>query len=379
MKTQRSVVLLIRNIINKYGIIILASVFSLVVYSCSKEDPISPGNEDPAPSKLVELTAIIDSIINHNVTTNDPSIAIAVTYNGILKHSKAYGKANLEQNLNADANTPYFLCSISKTFTSILTLICQERGLLNVEDKIGDYFPSFPEEWSEITIHHLLTHQSGIPDFINDLNYIPEGISNEEAIDYVLENSTLNFEPGSGWKYCNTGYTILAQLVQKVSGKKFETFAKENIFDPLGMANTSYYGEDAPNISNRAIGYESDGSISDYTLRTVGSTGVISTLNDMLKWDKALYGEEILSKELLELAWFEHTEAAISDHYGYGFSLGTVSGHKVVFHTGGFGGFRNLFIQVHDEEYSLILLSNGSYNKLIFDIKDRVLDFYFSQ
>ncbi len=98
-----------------------------------------------------------------------------------------------------------------------------------------------------------------------------------------------------------------------------------------------------------------------------------------MKWDKALYGEEILSNELLELAWFEHTEAAISDFYGYGFSLGTVGGHKVVFHTGGFRGFRNMFIQVHDEEYTFILLSNGSYNQLLWDIKNAVSNFYFPQ
>ena len=145
MKTQRFIKSKKRNKINKSIIVFFSILISLVIYSCGKEDPIGPGHEEPVPDKLVELPAIIDSIINHNVASNDPSIAIAVTYNGIVKHIKAYGMANIEQNIVADANTPYFLCSISKSLTSVLTLICQERGLLNVEDKIIDYFREFPE------------------------------------------------------------------------------------------------------------------------------------------------------------------------------------------------------------------------------------------
>ena len=120
---------MIRNKINKYGIVFFNILISLVIYSCSKEELIGPVHDDPNPDNLNEITALIDSIIEHNLATNDPGIAIAVTYNGILQHSKAHGMANIEQNIIADANTPYFLCSISKSFTSVLTLICQERGL----------------------------------------------------------------------------------------------------------------------------------------------------------------------------------------------------------------------------------------------------------
>jgi len=353
-----------------HSIIILLLTICLLSISCSKDnlDEIEP---------LSELSEIIDSTLNASIQENDPGIVIAVVYNGMPTLKKGYGMANIENDIPADPDTPYYICSISKSFTAVATLICQEQGLLNVNDKINEYFPEFPEEWSQITIHQLLVHRSGIPDWINDLLYYPDGIINEEAIQHVLDNSALNFEPGTEWKYCNTGYTILAELIQKVSGKAFETFVKENIFDPLNMTSTLFYSEDSPEILDRAIGYAADGSISDYTLRTVGSTGVITSVNDMLLWDKALYSEQIISQELLDLAWTEHTEAAIADYYGYGFSLGNINGHKAVFHTGGFRAFRCMFIQVHEMEYAFMVFSNGTYSKLLFELSEIVSDYYF--
>lgn len=356
-----------RNLYSRFILLISLCLFSL---SCSKDDF---GETLP----LTELSEIIDSTMNAAIQPNDPGIVIAVAFNGVVTHKKGYGMANIENDIPADPDTPYYICSISKSFTAIATLICQEQGLLNVGDKINEYFPEFPEEWSQITIHQLLVHRSGIPDWINDLLYYPDGITNEEAIQHVLENSSLNFEPGTEWKYCNTGYTILAELIQKVSGKAFEDFVKENIFDPLNMNNTTYWSENSPEITHRAIGYSADGSISDYTLKTVGSTGVITSINDMLKWDKALYSNEILSRELLGIAWTEHTEAAISDHYGYGFSLGNINGHKAIFHTGGFRAFRCIFIQVHEMGYTFVVFSNGTYSNLLFDLQEIASDYYF--
>lgn len=313
-------------------------------------DPVSEG----------EFWAELDSYITERVNTDGAGYSILVAQNSEITFSKGWGLANIDKALPCTPDTPIELASLTKQFTAFAVLILYEQDLLDLDTKIVDYFPEFPQAWSEITVHHLLIHQSGIPNY-TDL--IPataagyDGLTNQKALDLVLKNSNLEFPPGQQTRYSNTGYLILALLIEKISQVTYSDFLEEKIFGPLEMQSTFVHDEISVIPVGAALPYNENNRLYDYEWFSYGAGGIYSTLNDMFKWDRSLYREQIISQSTLALAFTGYTGG--QNNFGYGWMVGSYAGVPSFRH-GGFGlGILNYIYRVPGENFMYLMLSNG--------------------
>jgi CubicO group peptidase (beta-lactamase class C family) len=310
----------------------------------------------------------IDSYLAPLVEGNKFSGSILIARGDEILISKGYGMSNWEHQVPNTTNAKFRIASLSKQFTAMAILILQEQNLLSAEDKISKYVKDCPELWKDITIHQLLTHSSGIPNYWSLPSF--RGISrNKGSIEETVElvkDLTLKSSPGEKFLYSNSGYTILALIIEEVSQMKFEDFLDINIFEPLNMTNT---GSDNNNdiLLNRVAGYSLQGSsiknadykdISNY----IGAAALYSTVEDLYLWDRALYTSEIVSHQSLDLMFAPHISA-----YGYGYGYGWIvdeskASHKIVRHEGNISGFRSFFARYTDDNAVIIILSNNETN-----------------
>ena len=221
--------------------------------------------------------------------------SILIARDGKVLFSQGYGMANLEHDVPNTPQTKFRLGSITKQFTAMAIMILQERGKLNVQDKVKKYLPDAPKAWDEITIHHLLTHTSGIPNytaFPEFLKTLPVRVTLKELI-AKFKDKPLDFKPGEKFRYSNSGYVVLGQIIETASGQNYPTFMKEAIFDPLEMNDTGYDNATAI-IKHRASGYTRRLGIvltnCDYVDMSIphAAGALYSTVEDLLKWDQAL-------------------------------------------------------------------------------------------
>jgi CubicO group peptidase (beta-lactamase class C family) len=239
-------------------------------------------------------------------------------------------------------------------------LILQERGKLNVHDKIKKHFAEAPKAWEEITIEHLLTHTSGIPNYTESLEFLrtlPVRVTLKELI-AKFKDRPLDFKPGAKFKYSNSGYIILGQIIETASGKNYPTFMKEAIFGPLDMKDTGYDNATAI-IKHRASGYTRRLGIvltnCDYIDMSIphAAGALYSTVLDLLKWDQALYSDKLLPRKSLESMFTPH-----KDNYGYGWIIDTKFGSPRYLHGGGIMGFVTTIERYPDEKLLVVALSN---------------------
>ncbi|MFC2126652.1 serine hydrolase domain-containing protein, partial [Bacteroidota bacterium] len=291
-----------------------------------------------------------------------------------------YGLANVQAGTVFQSETPCYIGSLSKQFTAMAVMILVERELISLQQHIKDYFPEYPDLWKDVTIHHLLTHQSGISDYLNDHGYAFDGMTNDDAIDYVIKNGYMNFEPGEMWKYSNTGYIILAELVEKVSGKSLSLFCNEEIFSPLGMVNTFYVDDDNQEPNDRAVGHTLSGELFDYTIKTNGDGGVISTVDDMLKWDKSLNTGFLVSRETIADMMSPFADMNNGAYYGYGWYIDNINGFELISHDGGIAGIFAYAGRVKEKDFYVCLFGNSpNYQLYLQEIIITVFDFYFPE
>ncbi len=294
-----------------------------------------------------------------------PGLSLAVAKKGELKKSAGYGVANIEQNSPVTANTIFQIQSITKTFTATAIMMLVEEGKIQIEDKITQHLPNLPESWNGITVRHLLTHTSGIKDFINEpiVNKRLD-LTAEEVID-SLRKLPLNFEPGEKYTYCNTGYHLLGMIIHKVTGKLWGEFLQERVFDPLGMKDTRIVSWPEI-IPNRAAGYLwEDGRVQNGhflapTILAYAGGGLRSTALDMAKWDAALCSEIILKQSVLQQMW---TPAKFNNGkdstYGFGWGIEKSSGQRLISHTGShMTGFKSAILRYMDDGLTVIVLTN---------------------
>lgn len=309
----------------------------------------------------------IDQIVEAEIKPGGPGAAVAVVKDGEVIHRKGYGLANIEWNIPITPDTVFRLASISKQFTAVAIMMLAERGKLSVDDLLTDFLPDYPTSGHDITIHHLLTHTSGIasytsiPEFLQRDGYIDR--TTTEMVDY-FKSRPFDFRPGARYLYNNSGYFLLGVIIEKVSGQSYEDFLRENIFAPLGMAQ-SYYMHTAPIIPKRASGYHPspDGGFinAPYLSMTApyaaGSLG--STVDDLVKWDQALRRNTLIKAETLKRM---HQPTTLNDgstsDYGYGWVCGQYHEHAIVHHSGGIHGFSTNMIHYFDDGLGVIVLSN---------------------
>lgn len=316
-----------------------------------------------AQSKTVK----IDSLMNfcHSRGIFNGTILVAENKEIIYKNSFGYSDlATLEKLTPAHQ---FYLASVSKQFTATAAMILKERGLLSYEDKLSEYFSEFPDYSHKVTIGNLMTHTSGIPNHYR-LIEPKTGLSNQDAFNKLVQVKELEFEPGTKYRYSNGGYILLAMIVEKVSGMSIHDFLEENIFNPLRMENTLVYDSDYK-LDKRVKGYNSYGYDDDYEFFTTGAGGIYSTVEDLYKWDQALYTNKIVSNETLEEAFAPYRLIDNSfTEYGFGWAIN----HKenIVSHGGALAGFRTYIERQLTDKNTIILLTNNGDAVRINQIRD---------
>ena len=276
----------------------------------------------------------------------------------------AYGIANREKNLPFSTATPTYLASVSKQFTAAAILLLQQDGKLCMEDPVSLYLSGLPEYMEEVRIRHLLQHTSGIPDYYQLVSPAP-GFTNRDVLAIVQNLDSLDFTPGDRHDYSNTGYVLLSQIVESVSGISFRDFLKRNIFDKLGMYSSAVLDEAAELPSGKAISYPEEGKAADYNFRTTGGGGIYSTADDLLRWHRALKNGTVISRDLLELEAWQPALLQNGDtsFYGLGWRIDPKE-PGVVWHDGTLEGYRTFFLHDDTRNLAVIVLNNSAYPDL---------------
>ncbi|USK32587.1 beta-lactamase family protein [Bacillus sp. F19] len=310
---------------------------------------------------MKNLKKRISDYMNHYAKSFPISGNVLVAIEGRIIFEECYGFSNLEHQVLNAPTTKFRIASITKQFTAALIMILNEKGLLKVEDKLAAFFPEYPEFSNEITIHHLLTHTSGIPDYYDCVSTFFDRedklyLTPDQFIS-LFKNETLDFEPGSDWKYSNSGYLLLGLIIERVTSKKFEEALNDYILTPLDMHST---GCDHQNsiLANRAAGYIRPEQVMENApyvemSKYFSDGGMYSTVRDLLKWDQALYSESVLSNETLDKIFSPNR-----NNYGYGWFVETQFERRRVLHAGKISGFVSLIDRYLDDKVSIFMLGN---------------------
>jgi CubicO group peptidase (beta-lactamase class C family) len=312
---------------------------------------LSARAEDPAPR--------FDGYMKACVEVNHFSGAVLVSKGGKTLFASGYGFANAEHQVPNTTRTKFRLGSITKQFTAMAILILQERGKLKVEDPVGKFIDDAPKAWDSVTIHHLMTHTGGIPSYTDDPAYIKKMMMPETVKSMIsrFRDKPLEFRPGEKFHYSNSGYFLLGAIIEKVSGKSYETFLKEAIFDPLGMKDTGY-DHPATVLPGRASGYtlRKDGPVNAEYLdmsQPYAAGSLYSTVEDLARWDRALADGKLISGEL-----YAKMYTPLKNNYAYGWMVATTKGRKEIHHGGGINGFATEILRYPEQQVCVVVLSN---------------------
>lgn len=277
--------------------------------------------------------------------------------------SKGYGMANYELDVPNSPLSKFRLASVSKQFTAMAIMLLKEQGLLNVDDRLSKYIPDYPNGDS-ITVHHLLTHSSGIVDIADLKNFKEELVKKHSILETIdlFKHQALEFTPGEKYKYSNSGYILLSYLIEKVSNQTFEEFLIANIFTPLNMLNSGY-DDNYLIIKNRTSGYEfKDNKLhnSDYINISFpsGAGALYSSVEDLYLWDQALHGGSIFSKEIISTIFSPYIQMDSQRSYGYGWLIRKINDRTIVEHNGGVEGFSTNILRYTKDKVSIIMLGN---------------------
>ena len=297
--------------------------------------------------------------MNAAVRINRFSGAVLLARDGQPIVSRGYGMANLEHGVPNTPQTVFRVGSVTKQFTGMAVVMLQERGKLSVNDPICKYLTDCPTAWQPITIKHLLTHTSGIPNYTEFPEFMKTAAVDTTSAELTsrFRDKSLQFALGEKYAYSNSGYYLLGTIIERASGKTYADFLQENIFAPLGMKDTGY---DNPVriINHRAAGYArtSDGFINaaPISMSTAYAAGALySTVGDLLLWDQALYTEKLVSRKSLDEAF-----TPFKSNYGYGWSIGKRYDRPVIAHGGGIFGFSAYIARYPADRITVVVLSN---------------------
>jgi CubicO group peptidase (beta-lactamase class C family) len=305
--------------------------------TATESPPSSPTLEPEDPASK------IDQILNFLVERESFTGAVLVARNGEVLLSQGYGLADRDKNLPNTPQTKYRLASITKQFTAIAILMLQAQNKLKVQDPICRYVPECPALWQDITIHHLLTHTSGIPDFTDFPDYETTKATPASPLQTIarFKDGPLDFKPGEKWSYSNSGYIVLGYIIEQASGQSYEAFLQQNIFEPVQMKNTGYDDIDG-SLATGYTGFYDHWEKADYTDMTIpyAAAGLYSTIEDLYRWDQVLYSEQLMSRELLHLMFTPQVKIPAGDlSYGYGWFVGKMNNHQAAGHGDGILSF----------------------------------------
>jgi D-alanyl-D-alanine carboxypeptidase len=319
-----------------------------------------------APISPAELGAYADQALAAIYPPGQPGAAAIVVKDGKVVLRKGYGMANLELGVAMAPDMVFELGSVTKQFTAAAILLLQERGKLRVEDDITRYLPDWPTHGQTITLENLLTHTSGIPSYTGLPEWFPHMREDLKPADVaaLFKDKPLEFNPGEKWAYDNSGFFLLGMIIEKVSGKSYEDFVEAEIFHELGMTH-SRYGHPEEIIPRRATGYSKDEKAFENAsfismTQPYAAGSLMSTVDDLAIWDRALAGETLLKRASLDRMFTAaHLKSGLSTHYGYGMGVSDFEGKRLLQHGGDINGFTTVVTFVPDEKLFVAILSNN--------------------
>ncbi len=307
-----------------------------------------------------------DVLLNELFPSDEPGGTAIIVKDGETVYLKAFGKANLELDVDMQTDNIFRIGSITKQFTACAILKLMEEGKISLQDDITKYLEDYPIHGHKITIEHLLTHTSGIKSMTSlkkwDNEARKKDFTPEEMIDW-FKNEPMDFAPGEEFRYNNSAYFILGYIIEKVSGKSYAEYLKETFFEPLGMDNTSY-GNTSDIVLNRVAGYQKnkdDFQNADFLSMTqpYAAGSLLSNVEDLSIWYHAVNDGKVISKESLKMA---HTSYVLNNgkktNYGYGWFLGNIQGIQMYQHGGGINGYLTASLFLPDENLFVAVFSN---------------------
>ena len=333
------------------------------------------------------LSARIDSLLAaHLANAPAASAAVAVVRGQDTLLLRGYGLADREANRSAGPATVYELGSITKQFTAAAIMRLVEQGKVGLEDDLSKYVPAFPLQGLHVTVRQLLDHTSGIPSYTSDPAYQAEAALDlpPDSIIGFVAGEPFNFEPGSSFRYNNTGYVLLGMIIEKVSGRSYATYLDEQFFQPLGLRRTRYCPPASARDTSYARGYSAPAPLRRlqpaYIISMSGpySAGALcSSVRDFIVWQRALHGGRVVDARSYELMTTRGTlSSGQSTDYGFGLFVGTLGPYRMIQHSGGITGFSTMQAYLPDESLSVVVFTNAdaaSPEQLGFNIARAVL------
>ncbi|HEY0068760.1 MAG TPA: serine hydrolase domain-containing protein [Chloroflexia bacterium] len=335
---------------------------------------LTPPAESPDDSSSNAFVSDVDSYLNDLVSKGEFQGTVLLARDGRVLLSKGYGMADLENDVPNNRRTKFRIASLTKQFTAAGIMLLQQEGKLDVRDSVCKFIEECPDAWQPITLHHLLTHTSGLPENFSIQDLMSLALSRtpmREGLD-MLKTQPLQSAPGETYRYSNVGYNMLGYIIEQVSGKQYEEYLREKIWTPLGMDDT---GQDHEGllIKRRATGYFSPTSKAQYLPIDLAAYagGLYSTVEDLYKWDQALYTERLLPKSVLDVMFTPH-----QGDYGYGWTINQGEWGTVIAHGGRVPGFASNISRYPDRKATVIVLGNleaPSLGQIVVDLTAKLM------
>lgn len=329
--------------------LVLFVLFAFVIVSCKPE---------------LTFEQKVDEIFSE-FTPQTPGASVLIMQNNKVLLEKGFGLANVEQKIINEPKTNFRLASITKQFTAFSIMLLENEGKLSFDDKLEKFFPSFPDYGKNITVRQILQHTSGLVDYENCINdSVTVQLKDQDVLDILMKQDSTYFQPGTKHLYSNSGYAVLALIVEKLSGKSFAEFLNERIFSPLKMNDSVGFEKGISQVENRAFGYANinskfENTDQSLTSAVLGDGGIYSSVLDMAKWSLEIDKPTLLSKEKLNVAF---TKLVLPNgevvNYGFGWRLDPYKNYERPYHTGSTSGFSNMFMKIPELNLTIIVLMN---------------------
>jgi CubicO group peptidase (beta-lactamase class C family) len=334
-----------------------------------------------------DIAKQVDAVFEKWNRPDSPGCALGIYKDGQIVYKRGYGMANLNDDVSITSATVFHVASMSKQFTGASILLLAQQGKLSLDDDVHKYIPELPDFGERITLRHLLHHTSGLRDQWSLLGlagwrYSQDLITDDDVMSVLVRQRALNFKPGEKYMYSNSGFTLLAIIVKRVSGLSLREFTTKNIFEPLGMAHTHFRDDHEEIIKHDALGYEQDGKGKPFRMNltnfdTAGATSLHTTVEDLQLWDENFYHPRVGGPELIQqMLERGKLNSGEQQDYASGLVIGTYKGLPTVDHSGADAGYRSDLIRFPQQHFSTAVLCNfadTNPNALALQVADIVL------
>ncbi|MEO1626745.1 MAG: serine hydrolase domain-containing protein, partial [Bacteroidota bacterium] len=336
-------------------------IFSFALLMCCLMSVSVQAQQNSSP-----FTDQFQKLLEKKFDADGPGAAVLVAKNGEVIFRSSIGKANIELGVSIEPDHVFRIGSITKQFTAVAILMLMEEGKLALDDELTRFLPDYPTKGKSIDVAQLLTHTSGIPSYTSMPGFLDNYSRNHftpEAIIDSFKNEEFDFEPNTEFRYNNSGYVLLGAIIEKISGMSYADFIQQRIFDKIGMTQ-SYYDDHSTIIPKRASGYEKAGdgyanaSYLDMSLPYAAGS-LLSTVDDLYKWQSALQADKLVKKETLQQAFTRYKlKNGEEIDYGYGWFLNKLFGEPVIEHSGGIYGFLAQGVYIPNDNIYVAVLTN---------------------